>query len=99
MTSSSSQILGPALFGMTYLKTVATMPTAIFFVSTGVIATSFFFQLCVRVPKPSASDVEAPVFPEPQAPTHEQDETLVDVDVPVIVVDEASPKIGSSSRS
>ncbi|TCD62170.1 hypothetical protein EIP91_007253 [Steccherinum ochraceum] len=99
----SSQVLGPTLFGLTYVKTVATLPATIFFVSSAVISLSFMFLLFVRVPQAS-KDVEEPLHSDiPSSPllvpTHLQDETLVDVsaDVPAIVVDAASPKVPSSS--
>ncbi|TCD62172.1 hypothetical protein EIP91_007255 [Steccherinum ochraceum] len=51
-----SQIISPALFGMTYVKTVATLPSAIFFVSSAIIAISFVFLLFVRVPQTNSDD-------------------------------------------
>ncbi|TCD62171.1 hypothetical protein EIP91_007254 [Steccherinum ochraceum] len=64
-----SSILGQALFGMTYVKTVATFPATIYFVTSAVIAVSFVLLVLVRVPK--------------AIPIHTQDETLVDVSVDV----------------
>lgn len=95
---SSSQILGPAIFGMTYVKTVATFPAMIFYISAIVLGTAFFLLLFVRVPKPDPSvDVEEPLLSTPTGDEgHAQDETLVDIEVPVIVVDAASPKVASS---
>ncbi|KII88321.1 hypothetical protein PLICRDRAFT_41492 [Plicaturopsis crispa FD-325 SS-3] len=73
----SAQIVGPALFGLTYVKTVATMPKAVFFVSVANVAVSFVLLSFVRLPK---SEVESADVEE-QAQRHGQDETLVDVGV------------------
>ena len=87
---------------MTFVKTIATLPAAIFYVSSTCLSISFVVLLFVRVPKPNM-DVEGrppsgATTPTSLGPMHAQDDTLVDVDVPVIVVDAASPKVGSSSR-
>ncbi|KAG5636197.1 hypothetical protein H0H81_008867 [Sphagnurus paluster] len=50
----SSQILGPALYGLVYVKTVATFPRAIFIVSMVTIMLSYAFLLFVRLPKDSS---------------------------------------------
>ncbi|KAH8106787.1 MFS general substrate transporter [Cristinia sonorae] len=89
----SSQVLGPAIFGLVFVKTIATMPTAIFFLSSAVIALSFIFSLCVRLPKPVQDAEEASTGNV----GHQQDETLVDDSVPVVVVDAPSPKVASTS--
>ena len=83
---------------MTYVKTVATFPAMIFYISALVLGTAFFLLLFVRVPKPDLSvDVEEPLLSTPTGDEgHTQDETLVNIDVPVIVVDAASPKVASS---
>jgi hypothetical protein len=55
-----SQIVGPSLFGVVYMKTVSTLPEAIFYVLVGVVLLSLFFLLLVRVPpQPGAIDAEA----------------------------------------
>ena len=50
MSSLRSQIIGPAVFSFTYVKTVSTYPKAIFFVSTAAVTLSFIFLLFVRLP-------------------------------------------------
>ncbi|KAI0072772.1 MFS general substrate transporter [Panus rudis PR-1116 ss-1] len=81
--------VGPALFGLTYMKTVATLPSAIFFLSTFVVALALIFALSVRVPKSlrdaPADDVED-ALPDFQAAGAGEapiplirEETLVDV--------------------
>ena len=47
----STSILGPSLFGLTYMKTVATMPAAIFYLSGVVITIAFIALAAVRLPK------------------------------------------------
>lgn len=47
---NSSQILGPSLFGLTYMKTVARAPKTIFFVSTACVMISLCFLSLVRLP-------------------------------------------------
>ncbi|THH30371.1 hypothetical protein EUX98_g3826 [Antrodiella citrinella] len=95
----SAQIMGPALFGMTYVKTISTMPGTIFYVSSAAVGISLILLLFVRIPEPF-KDIEER---EPQGArtpllVHVQDETLVDpdADIPVIVVNAASPKVASS---
>jgi len=58
----SSQILGPSLYGFVYMKTVATFPKAIFFVS--VIASIFSSVLlaCVRLPRMSLTKITSGDF-------------------------------------
>ncbi|KDR68702.1 hypothetical protein GALMADRAFT_256506 [Galerina marginata CBS 339.88] len=48
-----SQILGPSLFGLVYMKTVATYPRTIFFVAVAAVTVSFFLLSFVRLPKES----------------------------------------------
>ncbi|KAL4246070.1 hypothetical protein ABKN59_003276 [Abortiporus biennis] len=99
MQALGSQIIGPALFGMTYVKTVATFPTAIFFVSSAVVTTSFVFLSLVRLPptpEPSSLDVEeSPLLDEDTPALERRDVTLVDPspgsgEVPLIVVEGGS---------
>ncbi|KAF5369159.1 hypothetical protein D9615_009966 [Tricholomella constricta] len=51
----SSQILGPALYGLVYMKTVATFPRGIFILSMVTIMTSFALLTFVRLPKETRS--------------------------------------------
>lgn len=50
-----TQILGPLLFGLLYMATVATYPRTIFFVSAGAIIVSFFCLFCVHFPSNSTT--------------------------------------------
>ena len=59
----STSIFGPSLFGLMYMKTVATFPAAIFFLSAVVITIAFVALLLVRLPglsqpSPESVDVE-----------------------------------------
>ncbi|RDB23050.1 putative membrane protein C14C4.07 [Hypsizygus marmoreus] len=51
-----SQIVGPALYGLVYMETVASTPRAIFFVSMITIALSFTLLTLVRLPKEGGRD-------------------------------------------
>ena len=46
----SSQIFGPTLYGLVYMKTVAHYPATIFFVSSGSVAISLVLLGFVRLP-------------------------------------------------
>ncbi|EGO24169.1 hypothetical protein SERLADRAFT_355952 [Serpula lacrymans var. lacrymans S7.9] len=50
-----SQIIGPAFYGFTYLKTVAIFPRAIFVVSTIIVGIGFVLLIFVKVPKESSN--------------------------------------------
>ncbi|KAL7283592.1 hypothetical protein ACG7TL_003027 [Trametes sanguinea] len=49
----SAQIFGPFVYGVTYAKTVATFPKAIFFVAAGAVVTSCVLLAFVRLPRNS----------------------------------------------
>ncbi|KAI0260813.1 major facilitator superfamily domain-containing protein [Gloeopeniophorella convolvens] len=51
-----NQIVGPSVFGLVYIKTVATYPEAIFYIFIACVAISLFFLFLVRIP----SSLEAP---------------------------------------
>ncbi|KAF9500505.1 MFS general substrate transporter [Pleurotus eryngii] len=53
-----SQILGPAIFGFTYVRTVATYPRAIFFLSVAAVFSAFVLLGFVRIPKHVRVDEE-----------------------------------------
>ncbi|KDR73681.1 hypothetical protein GALMADRAFT_251462 [Galerina marginata CBS 339.88] len=80
-----SQIIGPSLYGLVYMKTVATYPRTIFFVTVATVVVSFFLLSFVRLPKESdyrresLADLEEPEL-EVDA-THLQESTLVDTRV------------------
>lgn len=51
MDFGSSQIIGPAMYGLVYMKTVAVFPRTIFFVSLASTFISFVFLSFVRLPR------------------------------------------------
>ena len=61
----STSILGPSLFGLTYMKTVATMPAAIFYLSGVVITIAFIALAAVRLPKLDGGSSEDADLEEP----------------------------------
>ncbi|KAF9061927.1 major facilitator superfamily domain-containing protein [Rhodocollybia butyracea] len=72
MQALSSQIIGPAMYGLVYVNTVASFPRTIFFVSVASGFISFIFLSLVRLPRSKgAGDGEG----------HRQDESLVDEEV------------------
>jgi hypothetical protein len=73
---SRNQIVGPLLFGVVYIKTVATFPEAMFYVLIVVVLLSLFFLFLVKIP-PHQGVVDAEV---------EAQDTVVSV--PPIVVDD-----------
>ncbi|KAH9972213.1 major facilitator superfamily domain-containing protein [Russula compacta] len=64
-----NQVLGPSLFGIVYIKTVATLPETIFYVVVVVVLLSLFFLFLVRIP------------PDPEAPAADAEE----VEAPAVV--------------
>ncbi|KAI0647308.1 major facilitator superfamily domain-containing protein [Trametes meyenii] len=94
----SAQIFGPFIYGVTYAKTVATFPKAVFFVGAGAVITSCILLAFVRLPKdappPLDMDVEEQLQ-SPAAPTHpDREETLVDPAQPLIVIDDGEDMAG-----
>ncbi|OBZ69347.1 hypothetical protein A0H81_10787 [Grifola frondosa] len=81
-----SQIFGPFLFGVTYAKTVATFPKAIFLLAATVVSLSFVFLALVRLPK-DTGDLEGQVVDE-STPLLGREETLVEEDLPLILVED-----------
>ncbi len=71
---SRNQVVGPTLFGIVYIKTVATFPEAIFYVIIAVVLLSLFFLFLIQIP-PDRDVVDA----ESEAPA--------DADVPAILMD------------
>jgi hypothetical protein len=72
-----NQVFGPILFGIVYIKTVATYPEAIFLVIMVVALLSLFFLFLVRIPPDRAA-----IDPEAEMPA-------VVADVPASVNDNA----------
>jgi hypothetical protein len=79
------------------MKTAGTFPKAIFFLAAGSITISFVVLMFVRLPptKMSLHATEETVV----ATGHVQDETLVDSEAPLIVVDDGVHKTAASSSS
>ncbi|PCH37836.1 MFS general substrate transporter [Wolfiporia cocos MD-104 SS10] len=78
-----SQILGPLIYGMTLIRTVATFPKAIFFVSVGTLVLSLLLLSFIRLSPPVAPDAEE------QGSHVGREETLVDVPEPLIIIEDA----------
>lgn len=101
--SYSSQIIGPTVFGVTYVKTVATFPKAIFFLSVGAVSLAFFVLTFVRLPEANVAgggggghDLEETVVEDGR---HELEDTLFDPEVPLIIVDDTGGKKPASPTS
>ncbi|KAJ6497032.1 major facilitator superfamily domain-containing protein [Mycena vitilis] len=72
----AGQILGPSIYGLVYVKTVATFPKAIFFVSVASVIISFICLSLVRLPTDIRTDAEE----VSHIPAH-SNATLVDADI------------------
>ena len=70
------QIVGPLLFGVVYIKTVATFPETLFYVLVIMVLLSLFFLFLVKIPSDPGA-VDAAVEAQEAAGT-----------VPAIVVDD-----------
>ncbi|KAI9442746.1 MFS general substrate transporter [Lactarius indigo] len=79
-----NQIIGPSLFGIVYMKTVATFPEAMFYVFMAVVLVSLFFLFLVQIPPGSDGKTTegGGVEVEVEAPA------AAVISVPVIVVDD-----------
>jgi hypothetical protein len=75
MNVHRNQIVGPLLFGVVYIKTVATFPEAMFYVLIVVVLVSLFFLFLVKIP-PDQGTVDA---------VEAQEATIA---VPPVVVDD-----------
>ena len=53
-----SQILGPQIYGWTFVATIQTRPEAIFWLSTGMIGVAFVGMMLIRLMGPQADDAE-----------------------------------------
>ena len=71
---SRNQVVGPTLFGIVYIKTVATFPEAIFYVIIALVLLSLFFLFLIQIP-PDRGVIDA----ESGAPA--------DADEPAILMD------------
>ncbi|KAF8808993.1 MFS general substrate transporter [Phlegmacium glaucopus] len=78
----SSQILGPFIYGVVYIKTVAIYPRMVFFVSVAAVSISFCLLSLVRIPKDdkyhrqSLADLEEPGSNEESSTSRVQESTL-----------------------
>ncbi|KAI1794596.1 major facilitator superfamily domain-containing protein [Ganoderma leucocontextum] len=93
--SLSSGVLGPFVYGLTYMKTVGTFPKAIFVLGGGAVTTSFLLLQLVRLPKDAAVgrsaedvDLEERLLAEPPIPGIEREDTLVGPSEPLIIVED-----------
>ncbi|KAI0699674.1 major facilitator superfamily domain-containing protein [Cytidiella melzeri] len=93
--SLCSQIIGPTVFGTIYMKTAGTFPKTIFYVAAGAVTFSFIVVMFVRSPH---TTVGMHITGETAVEVSEQDETLFDPEVPLIVVDDVGGKSSSTSR-
>ncbi|KAF8236196.1 hypothetical protein L208DRAFT_1252513 [Tricholoma matsutake] len=85
-----SQIIGPAMYGLVYMKTVATFPRTIFIVSLLMVSISFVLLAFVRLPKEHCNrtfdlatsrddDIEEEAEDELDGSRLGREETLVDI--------------------
>ena len=93
----SSGVLGPFVYGLTYMNTVKTFTKAIFVMGCGAVTTSFLFLQLVRLPKEApavrfAEDVDLEdrlvAESEPIIAGIEREDTLVGPSEPLIIVDD-----------
>lgn len=78
----SSQIVGPAVFGFIYIKTVAVFPEAIFFLSTGIVSVSLILLSLVRVPNKITEEIDDDLEDRvPSTLPDALDEVLVDIEL------------------
>ncbi|THU77812.1 MFS general substrate transporter [Dendrothele bispora CBS 962.96] len=75
----SSQIFSPAIYGLVYMKTVATFPRTIFFVSVTSVFLSLVFISLVRLPDANVSPPDAEADIDTNRSRHVLEDTLVDV--------------------
>jgi len=79
-----SQVIGPFIYGMTYMRTVATFPRAIFIVTVGALVTSLVLLSLIRIPQDTPVDEEETVV----VPRVEREDTLVEARGPLIVIED-----------
>ncbi|KAH9930705.1 major facilitator superfamily domain-containing protein [Fomitopsis serialis] len=88
-----SQVVGPFLYGVTFMHTVKTFPQAVFALSIGSLTLAFILLAFIRLPKAAAADVEVPASAGgtsvPERGHLEREDTLVDTQPPLIVIEEA----------
>lgn len=95
--SLGSSVLGPALYGFTFMHTVRTFPAAIFLVTSASILLAFTFLAFVRLPRDGGADGG-----RAGAVSEDEEEVLtpeIDADLPRIVVEDVGGKVASPSSS
>ncbi|EKM55184.1 uncharacterized protein PHACADRAFT_255634 [Phanerochaete carnosa HHB-10118-sp] len=96
--SLCSQVLGPALYGFTFMSTVRTFPAAIFLVTSASVLVAFAFLTLVRLPRAGTAGEEE----RPGSASEDEEEVFTpefDTDVPRIVVEDAGGKAASSQST
>ena len=97
----SSQVIGPFLYGLMFMRTVKTFPQAVFVLSIGSLTLALVFLLFIRLPKLVPQDVEEPTD-EASEPVHthpEREDTLVNERTPLIVIQEADDDEGRGRKA
>jgi len=76
-----SQIIGPIIFGFTYIQTVAVFPPAVFYLSAGIITVSFVLMSLVRIPRGAVEEVTSDAEEEiASAHPPAREETLINLE-------------------
>ncbi|KAI0054031.1 MFS general substrate transporter [Auriscalpium vulgare] len=58
LSAIGSQFIGPSLYGIVYIRTVAKLPEAIFFMSASIVLLSFAFICFIRLPNANGPGAE-----------------------------------------
>lgn len=93
--SLCSQVVGPGVYGFTYMSTVRTHPATIFFVTCASIVLAFVFLALVRIPCAPRGDAEdaSGLYSAAEGAQEEADEE----EVPTIVVEDAGKATSPSA--
>ena len=83
------------MLGFTYMATVATFPSAIFFLGAGILTSSLIAISFVRLPKETTDDLESLAAVPEADPARTQEDELVDTEIPTIVVEAVNSKPSS----
>ncbi|KZT71313.1 MFS general substrate transporter [Daedalea quercina L-15889] len=96
-----SQVVGPFLYGLTFMHTVKTFPQAVFVLSIGSLTLALVFLMFIRLPKAAPADVEEPssTTSEPVHSQLEREDTLVDTQAPLIVVEDVDADEGRGRKA
>ena len=87
------------MFGITFMRTAATFPAAIFFLASGAVSFAFIALAFVRLPKTTTDeeDLQDLGLPPDASPATDGQDSLADTDVPIIVVEDVNNKTASPS--